>query len=83
MSPLYFEKQKVLGITKWFNFQLKTGRDIVFKNQDKVMIKRIANVDKKNKTLRVKGLNLMSVNSEKIGDVAFKDILAVVIYKFK
>ncbi len=66
-----------------FKYLLKEERDVVFfKKPYGIMIKAIDKIDKKKKTLDLKGLNEKSISKELLKNIPYDDIIGVVIKKF-
>ncbi len=68
----------------FFKYLLKEEKDVVFKKEPYgIMIKSISKINKKNKTLDLKGLNKKSISKELLKNVPYKNILGIVIKKFR
>ena len=83
MLPHYREGD-FLFVTRFFKpFFLKLAKDIIFTHSEfGLLLKRVIQIDKSRKILRVYGTGENSINSEEIGDVSFDQVEGVVIYKF-
>ena len=82
MSPHYEDGAFVLLLSRFFKSRLYPEQDIVFKHQKfGLMIKRIREINKPEKTVTVYGTHHDSSWTSEIGTVSFDSILGVKIFK--
>lgn len=80
MSPSLRKGELVLVLKYPFSkFLIKKNKIAIFKSKNKIFIKRIKNIDKNNKKLRLKGDNPFSISEEEIGDISFRELIGIVI----
>ncbi len=85
MADAYCDGDFVLIIkSPFFNYLLKPNRDAVFyKKPYGIMIKRIVKVDKKKKSIDVRGLHEQSIDETFLKSIPYDDVIGVVLKRFK
>lgn len=80
MSPLFFDGDFIIATTLFSRKKLRPGDIIIFKHPLGILIKEVVNVSD---TVSVRGINLLSTTSDKLGKISFDNIIAKKIFSIK